>query len=81
MPACARGASPQCALAAAGAFLASSPTLRPPPLPGARDEYDVDMPPGDYDIIITDRRTGVQQVERVHVGENESVAVDISPQK
>ena len=39
------------------------------------------MPPGDYDIIITDRRTGVQQVERVHVGENESVAVDISPQK
>jgi hypothetical protein len=45
-----------------------------------KEEFDFEVPPGDFDIIITDRRTGAQQVERVRVGRNESVALDISPE-
>lgn len=45
-----------------------------------KEQFDFEVPPGDFDIIITDRRTGAQQVERIRVGQNESVALDISPE-
>lgn len=50
-----------------------------PNRPAEEDELTVTVPPGTFDVVITDRLTGAQQVKRVHVPEDHSLTLDIAP--